>query len=164
MEKGRLMMIIIIVLLVLLLGTVTAVSIYVLNLINTNNQAIADGSAAITEQKTLDINDMTEVLIGEITTNLRPGADGKEHSVMIEVNLRYDKTDEEQATAFSELLAANMNVARWIALSSISDRTKEDIDDIDRLAMLGDEIKDKLQVEFKSQLIQDVYFSDKYVQ
>jgi flagellar basal body-associated protein FliL len=162
MEKGRLMMIIIIVLLVVLLGTVVAVSIYVLNLINTNNQALADGTAAITEQKTLDINDMAEVFIGEITTNLQPGADGKEHSVMIEVNLRYDKTDEETATAFGELLAANMNVARWISLSCISDRTKEDIDDIDRLAMLGDEIKDKLQVEFKSQLIQDVYFSHNY--
>jgi flagellar basal body-associated protein FliL len=163
MEKGRLMMIIIIVLLVVLLGTVTAVSIYVLNLINSNNQAIADGSAAITEQKTLDINDMTEVPIGTITTNLLPGADGEAHSVRIEVNLRYDKTNEEEATAFGELLAANMNIARWISLSCISDRTKEDIDDIDRLAMLGDEIKDKLQVEFKSELIQDVYFSDKYV-
>jgi flagellar basal body-associated protein FliL len=164
MEKGRLMMIIIIVLLVVLLGTVAAVSIYVLNLINTNNEAIADGSAAITEQKKIPIENMVEVPLGDsFTTNLQPSADGSEHNVRIRVNLRYDKTDEEAATAFGDLLAANMNMARYIALNCIADRTKEDINDSDRLAMLGDEIKEKLQIEFNTSLIQDVYFDDKIV-
>jgi flagellar basal body-associated protein FliL len=162
MEKGRLMMIIIIVLLVVLLGTVVAVSFYVLNMINNQNEALANGTAVITDVKDLKASDLTSVTLGDsFNTDLQPGIDGKRHMLRIRVHFRYDKTDEKLAEEFATFIEANINVARSIALNCITSKTAEDVDNNDDIALLAEEIKDQLKLELDTNLIHDVYFDDK---
>ncbi len=160
MEKGKIMMIIIIVLLVVLLGTVAAVSVYVLSLINEQNVAQEEGTDGVTSVKALTVDEKTLVLLGEtITTNLLPDEDGKVHIASIHVQVSIDNTTDE-SEAFITLFNANIAAARFIALDIISNRTADELNATDGKAYLSDLIKTRLQEEFNSMLIVDVTFYD----
>jgi flagellar basal body-associated protein FliL len=164
MDKGKLMMIIIIVLLVVILGTVGAVAFYVMNMMNSQTAAIEEGTNGVTVSKKLDIQDLQSVSVGgEIITNLTKGADNLQHTAKIGVNFRYDKTVEKESEAFTTLLTEPgiLEYARSVALGCINDCTYEDlyVND-DGAAFLADLIKTRLQEEFNTTLIVDVYFNE----
>jgi flagellar basal body-associated protein FliL len=165
MEKGKLMMVIIIVLLVVLLGTVLAVSFYVMNLVS--KQAEASGLNPQSEYagKVLTQDEITKVTLGDaITTNLAKGPDNKDHVAKLRVVIGYDNTVKEESAAFEATINANLEYARAVALACIYSSTFEELSNPDGMANLANKIKEQLQDAFKTNLIVDVYFSERTLQ
>jgi flagellar basal body-associated protein FliL len=161
MEKGKLMMVIIIALLVILLGAVVGVSIYVMNLINSQT-TIADVVNAQSQIATsLSIDEKASMSLGDaIVTNLATGADGRKHFISVNGYIAYDIRDKKASDTFATKLTNNIHIARSIALACIISSTYEDLRDPDGMSILADRITRRLQEEFETNLIVDVYLSD----
>ena len=161
MEKGKLMMVVIIALLVLLLGTVLAVSFYILNMVNQAASAEAQGTQSESVSKELTQDDLTKVPLGAaITTNLAKGADGKSHMAKIGVVVSFNNTVEVESEAFAATLNNSLDYARSIALACIYSSTIEELSDPDGIANLANIIKEKLIDAFGTTLITDVFFNE----
>jgi flagellar basal body-associated protein FliL len=156
MEKNKLMMIIIIALLVLLLGTVGAVSFYVLNLVR--SQPDPDAPSQIARGVTLD--EIESISLGEFVTNLAKTEQNKDRLIRISLSLAYDKTDKKASEALVEKINQHHHIARSIALACILSSTYDELIIPDGLANLADKIRVRLQEEFESNLIVDVYIDD----
>ena len=158
MEKNKFMMIIIIVLLVAMMGTIVGVSLYVLNLIqNQAQEAEAEGAREPQVIRKLTIDEITQIDIGEIKTNLQKGADGKAHFVVFTLVIGYDNTQDAESTNIGTILNDNLTRVRSIALAAAYSKAYNDFDNPDGINILASEIKDNLQELFESSLIADVY-------
>ncbi len=155
------MMIIIIVLLVVLLGTVVAVSVYVLNIINAESTAVENGTAGVTRVRELSVKEKTTVVISsKLSTNLSRGTDGDSHIAQLAVSLQYDNTTDD-SVEFGELVNANIPLAKSVAIECITSFTYEELElDPDGRAILADKIKLSLQEEFNTTLIVNVIFDE----
>lgn len=163
MEKGKLMMIIIILLLVVLLGTVVGVSFYVMSLVKNQAAATDVQSTSSNEHvvKNLSQSEITKISLGDaIVTNLIDSPNGTAHFAKMKVLVGYDNTVKTDSEAFATMLTNDLTFARSIALACIRNYTYEDLNASGGDAVLANDIKEKMQDQFNTTLIVDVYFDD----
>jgi len=159
MEKNKLMMIVIIILLIVLLGTVVAVSMYVLNIMKSQPTTGGNNIPQVSQGLTRD--EITMISLGDpILTNLQVSEDGKTHNARITIEIGYDNTKATDSDALANMLNNQIKYARSIALACIYSKTFEELSKPDGMETLADEIKKRLQDEFLTTLIVDVNISD----
>jgi flagellar basal body-associated protein FliL len=151
-------MIIIIVLLVILLGAVAFALIFVLRLSDEHPNGAIETSQQSGE---LTLDQIEKVpLSSPISTNLLRGADDAEHYVKINLSIGVNNTDKKESPKILESLNKNEMVTRDIVLSILRNQTYEDLSFPDRQELLKDNIRTRLQEEYGSNLIVQVYISD----
>ena len=165
MEKNKFMMIIIIVLLVLMMGTIVAVSLYVMNMVQKQVEE-ADGSSRDAQTiKKLGPDETTPISLGDpINTNLQPGTDGKARWVRFGVEVRYDNTQGNDSSAMFNLISLNINKLRGVALACAYKKTYDELSHPDGFTILADEIKESLQALLETNLIEEVTIFDQIIQ
>ena len=164
MEKNKFMMIIIIVLLVAMMGTIVAVSLYVLGFVQ-NQSLDAEGGRTPQAIRKLTIEEVSNINLGDpIRTNLRKDPDGRPRYVVFSIDIGYDNTQGKDSTDIAFLINMNITRARSLALRTAYSKSYADLDDPDGFAMLETEIKEKLQELFESSLIVDVNIYDYIIQ
>jgi flagellar basal body-associated protein FliL len=162
MEKSSLMMGVIILLLVALLGTIVGVTIFAFSVIR-NFDATA--------QQPLDGFDRTprQLLPGEIgrvtmgdpiLTNAANENGGVGRVVRIQFSVGFDNTQGSDSTEIETMLDDHMDYIRSMALASIRNRTLSELSDRDGMRLLGDEILETLQNDFRTNMIVAIYFNE----
>lgn len=159
MEKNKIMMIAIMVLLVVLLVTIGVGFFITLKNLNA-------GAASSEEEERVVVQEDIKLLKLEdsIYTNLRKGIDGKDHIIKVSLSLGIDNTKEKQATEFIETLIEKEVIVMDVAIGVLRNKTYEELQKSDTQEVLREEILSKLQQEFNSNLIVNVYMSDLFLQ
>ncbi|MDR1539921.1 MAG: flagellar basal body-associated FliL family protein [Clostridiales bacterium] len=157
MEKNRLMMSIIIVLLVILIGAVGGVSVFVVKALKPSEEAAVKSA----ENVKLSIDDIEKVTLSSpISTNLLTGGDGLDHYVKINLSIGVNKMDKKESAKIIESLNANEMVTRDIILNTLRNMTLEELSLPEGQEMLKSALRDRMQQEYESNLIVQVYISD----
>ncbi|MCL2461143.1 MAG: flagellar basal body-associated FliL family protein [Defluviitaleaceae bacterium] len=161
MEKGKPMMMIVLILLVVLLGAVGAVSFYALRLAKAN-QAGADTGAnapAAPSIQRLSIDQITKVPLTTVSTNLRVSADGSQNYIKLTIQVGVNNTVKKESDAIIKSLGDNEAVALDVVNGVLRNKTREELADpgMDTFQNLKNEITEKLQSAFNTNLIVDVY-------
>ncbi len=163
MEKSKIMFIVIIALLVILIGIIGFISFKAFSMINTDTETT--NSAVEPQSNYVAITDIqTVALSSPISTNLKTGPSGLEYSIRVSVAIGVNMTDEENSAALVTLLTEKEPIVRDICLSVITNMTYEELKAGDSQAILSKAILLRLQEEFETNLIYDVYVSDIYIQ
>ncbi len=161
-NKGKAMMIVIIVLLSVLIISIFGVSFYALSIIKSNgngNEATVD----INSGKVLTPAEITTYELAEpIAVNLAAGADGRQHSMSVEVGIGIDNTNKKESPAFLTLIQSQEVVVRDVIISVLRTKTVEEMQQLDSQEAIKQEILDKLRAEFGTDLIYSVYFGTFY--
>jgi len=161
MGKNNVMMVIIIVLLVVLLATVGGVTFYIMQLIqNTSITGGEDNNVPAGYRRPLKPDEITKVSLGDSITTIMIGEDDNSHTIRISVMIGYDNTDKKASPEFEKTFKENLEFAKSIALTCIRNFTYEELMERGGDSRLADTIKTKLQDEFYTTLIVDVYFSE----
>ncbi len=163
MEKSKIMFIVIIALLVILIGIIGFISFKAFSMLNADAETT---DPAIEQQSNyVAISDIqTVALSSPISTNLKTGPSGLEYSIRVSVAIGVNMTDEENSAALVTLLTEKEPIVRDICLSVITNMTYEELKSGDTQAILSKAILLRLQEEFETNLIYDVYVSDIYIQ
>ncbi|MDR2899646.1 MAG: flagellar basal body-associated FliL family protein [Clostridiales bacterium] len=160
MDKSRKMLIIVISLLVVLLAVIVGGTIYIVRVLS------ADGTETViaepvNEVKILDIEQVS--LESPLNINLLDSPDGSAHAVTINVSVGVDiSSEEEDDVALVEKIRGSEDIIADVAISVIRTKTYEDIKTEGALDLIKQEILEKLQDEFKTNLICKVYISNIY--
>ena len=158
MDKSKPLLIIIIVLLVVLLGAVSFVSVFFLKTLSQNTSGVSNEAAPAVQ---LTVDQIEKVsLSAPISTNLLNGADGAEHYVKINLSIGVNNTDKKESPKMLSSLQSNEMVVRDIVLGILRGQTYAELTLPDGQDLLKSNIKSKLQEEFNSNLIVQVYISD----
>ncbi len=163
MEKSKLMSIIIIVLLVVLIGIIGVISFKAFSLIN-QDEASAEVETTQQSNYVPIANIETVALTSPISTNLKTGPSGIEYSIRVSIAIGVDNTDQKAAAELITMLGAKEPIVRDICLSVITNMTYEELKAGDAQAILSNAILQRLQEEFETTLIYEVYVSDIYYQ
>ena len=99
---------------------------------------------------------VTYNLASDITSNLMPSADGKNHIIKLTLGIGVDKTAENQ-TDMLALLASNEIIVRDAVSEILSSRTMEDLQGAEGKAALSQEILARVQEEFDTNTIVSAY-------
>lgn len=166
MDKGKMMMFIIIALLILLLGTVVAVSIYLLG--NFGSEPDTDWGANLpgAVERRLSWSDLTFRHLGDarITTNLAVGYDGSSDSVVTDVVVGIDTTGpQDELNEFLSIFEERWAPARALVLAALNDHTYEQVRTTEGQRALGEYITVRLQEAFETNLIVQVQFHEWHV-
>lgn len=164
MDKSKIMMITIIVLLAVLLGTITFVSVYAINLINANasvNTETEIDSSNGKEETKLKQEEMVLVKFNDQVRGIIPDSS---YAVAFKVGVAIDVSDKKNKKEAEELQAlledrdvVVYSIASEALLSHTADEYASDATVIKQ--KLSSEILERLQSEFASNLIVDVYLS-----
>ena len=166
MESNKGMLIVIMILLIVMLGAIAGASIVLLRTLG-NQEASGTGASGgqVSAGRLLNQEDITKVELGDaIVTNLLPGSDTRAHNARIGVMLGFDNTLGKISTDFETLLNDNLGFARSIALACIRNSTYDDLTERGGSERLATNIRMRLQEEFNTNLIVDVYFIEWVVQ
>ncbi len=160
MEKSKIMFIVIIALLVILIGIIGFISFKAFSMLN----ADAETTAPPVEQSNyVAITDIqTVALTSPISTNLKTGPSGLEYSIRVSVAIGVNMTDKDNSANLVTLLTEKEAIVRDICLSVITNMTYEELKAGDSQAILSKAILLRLQEDFETNLIYDVYVSDIY--
>ena len=158
MDKQKTLMIIIISLLVVLLGAVAFVSVYVLKI---SDRYANEPPRTYDTGTRLTVNQIEKVpLSSPISTNLYSKNDGVERYVKINLSIGINNTDKKESPKMLESLVKNEMVTRDIVLSILRNQTYEELTQPEGQELLKDHIKARLQEEYDTNLIVQVYISD----
>ena len=157
MDKGKLMMTIIIVLLVLLLGTVVAVSIYLVNMFGNDTPTGGNGTRTEIHVGPPRLQDIEPVAMGNITTNLATSANGRVGSVRTDISVGLDTRFTGWEDTQSELIRLE-SAARHIMINVFNSLTTEDVNTVEGRNAAAEIILTRLQEQFNSPLIVQVMF------
>ncbi len=161
-NKGKTMMIVIIVLLTVLIVTIAGVSIYAFKMLK-SSQSNEGGQPEVTQAKDLDASEIyTYQLAQPIAVNLAVGTDGLEHSASVEVGIGIDNSDKKNSPGFITLIESQEVVVRDVVISVLRTKTVDQMSQPDSQEAIKQEILEKLQAEFNSQLVYSVYFGTFY--
>ncbi len=163
MEKSKLMSIIIIVLLVILIAIVGVISFKAFSMLN-QEEGGADTEVVQQESYVPIANIETVALTSPISTNLKTGPSGIEYSIRVSIAIGVDNTDPKASAELLATLSAKEPIVRDICLSVITNMTYEELKAGDAQAILSNAILQRLQEEFETTLIYEVYVSDIYYQ
>ncbi len=142
---------------IVLLGIAIAVSTFlVLNMVNKDKQPTASG-------KTSSKTKMVIVNLGEaITSNVYDEA-GEQHIARVSISFGVNEASK-QYKKFSKDFASQNVVIRDQVISSIREQTYEMMSKSDAQAKLGDEIKVRINKLLETDVVEEVYFGDFFVQ
>lgn len=158
MEKNKVMMISIIVLLVILLITIGVG--FFLTFKNLNNGAAPQEEVKeVVKQEDIQLVTYDE----SIYTNLRTGDDNKDHVIRVGFSLGIDISDKKESEAFITSLSDKTPIIKDVIIGVLRNKTYEELQRSDAQAVLREEILEKLQQEFDSNLIVTVYLSDLFL-
>lgn len=166
MEKSNLMMVVIIVLLVALLGTVVGVTFYAFNMVQSMERAAAQGALGWErEVRTLRPDEIGRVTVGDaIITNLATEGGGSGGTARIQVVIGFDNTQSRESQDTYAMINEHISHIRNVALASIQGRSYNEMTSRDAMRDLGDELLERLQNDFQSNMIVEVSFSEWIVQ
>ena len=158
MDKSKPLMFIIIGLLVVLLGAMAFVSVFLLRTVGKNPSETAHDETPLTK---LTIDQIEKVpLSSPISTNLLSGSDGVERYVRINLSIGINNTDKKESPKMLDSLENNEMVVRDIVLNVLRNQKYEDLSLPDGQDLIKESIKTRLQEEFNTNLIVQVYISD----
>ena len=155
MEKHKLLMIIIIVLLVLLLGAVAFISFYFINNFTNQTDKVYEAGGKLRVDQIEKVN-----LSSPISTNIFSHTNNTEHYVKINLSIGVNNTDKKESPKILESLTKNEMVTRDIVLSILRSQTLEELKLFEGQEQLKDSIKTRLQEEYNTNLIVQVYIID----
>ena len=157
-DKNKPLMIIIIALLVILLGTVAFALFYFLNL---TDQFTNETGKTFESGVRLTVDQIEPVTLSSpISTNLLSTDDGVKRYVKINLSIGVNNTDKKESPKILESLRNNEMITRDIVLSILGGQTFEELSLIEGQELLKDNIKTRLQEEYNTNLIVQVYISD----
>ncbi len=162
MEKSKLMFIIIIALLVVLIGIIGVISFKAFSLLNQGETPETEVATTTTYVPIANIE--TVALSSPISTNLKTGPSGIDYSIRLSIAIGVDNTDPKASTEILTVLSSKEPIVRDICLSVITNMTYEELKAGDAQAILSSAILQRLQEEFETTLIYEVYVSDIYYQ
>ncbi len=163
MEKSKLMFIIIIALLVVLIGIIGVISFKAFSILNQGDET-KETEVTTTTSYVPIANIETVALTSPISTNLKTGPSGIEYSIRLSIAIGIDNTDPKVSTELITMLGTKEPIVRDICLSVITNMTYEELKAGDAQAILSSAILQRLQEEFETTLIYEVYVSDIYYQ
>ncbi len=159
MEKNKIMMILIIVLLVILLITIGVG--FFLTFKNLNKgQTVEEEVKEPVKQEDIQLVTYDDSLY----TNLRKGDDGKEHVIRVGFSLGIDISNKKESEAFMLVLSEKTPIVKDVIIGVLRNKTYEELQKSDAQAVLREEILEKLQQEFESNLIVTIYLSDLFLE
>ena len=160
MEKNKIMMSAIIALLVILLGTVVAVTIYLVSVFGATDQTVGDGFPGVTVgTRTPSIREMYYIELDTIRTNLLEGPGGHPRFVMTDVIILFDATAENRdITAFRQYFSTA--IARSIIGDILYNSTYAFVRTPEGRTALEEHILHELQNRFETNMIVSVMFTD----
>ncbi len=165
MDKSKKLFIVIIVLLVLLIGLIGFISFKLFSAISANEGEGANDPAVTQQSSKVAISDIQTVSLAEpISTNLKIGPSGIEYGIRVSVSMGINNTDPKAAEPLIALLTSKEVIVRDICISVITNMTYEELKAGDAQAILSNAILVRLQEEFETNLICEVYVSDIYIQ
>ena len=164
MDKNNIMMIVIIALLVILLGTIGFMSVYLINFFGEDDQAIIldeETEEPILPQSQLVMISYVDAVRGTITD--KEGTSS--HAVTFKVAVTIDNSDKKKAKEVEELqvlLLEREPIVKSFISETIYNYTAEDYNNNNDImkATLSRDIKERLRLEFGTNLIYDVHLSD----
>lgn len=159
MEKSKLMMIAIIVLLVILLVTIGVGFFLTFKHLGNNSVETVEENKEPVKQENIELISYDD----SIYTNLRTGDDNKDHVIRLGFSLGVDVTDKKESDAFKTALADKTPVVKDVIIGVLRNKTFEELQKSDAQAILREEILEKLQQEFDTNLIVTVYLSDLFL-
>ena len=163
MEKSKLMMIFIIVLLLALLGTVVAVSLYVMSMVRNMDGGLAGLGQPTRPSPTrvLTAEEINNITIGSpLTTNLAYRDGGGRRMIRAQIMVGYDSTQGSDSAAVRSLIENEAEFIRAVLLMEISNSYYEELSASGGRAILADRILRRLQDEYNNNLIVQVVFID----
>lgn len=161
MDKSKILFFVIIGLLVVLIGVIGVVSFKAFSIIGsdeTETENSATQQSGNVSKENITILDLTS----PISTNLKTGPSGIDYAIRVSIGIGINNTDPDAAAPIIELLSTKETMVRDICLSVITNMTYEELTAGDAQAILSKAILQRLQEEFETNLIYDVYVSDIY--
>lgn len=160
MEKNKIMMILIIVLLVILLLTIGVGFFITFKNLNSGDQITEEEKEPVRQENIQLISYDGESLY----TNLRTGDDNKKHVIRVGYSLGIDISDKKESEAFITTLSEKTPIVKDVIIGVLRNKTYEELQKSDAQAVLREEILEKLQQEFDSNLIVTIYLSDLFLE
>jgi flagellar basal body-associated protein FliL len=146
-----------------LLGTISVISFYAFKLLQSSGAEPTPVPENTTVQ--LSINQIEKIpLAEEIATNLKRSENSAEHYVKIKLSIGVNNTHKKESPEIIESLAVNETVTRDIVLGILRNLTYEELSIPEGQDLLKEIIKTKLQEEYDTNLIVQVYISDLVLQ
>ena len=162
MQKSNLMTIVIIVLLVAILATVVGVGIYGFTMFR--NMEAGRVEIAPWERDlappTLRRDEISEISIPAITTNLSSGSAGRDRIVRVKVSVGVNNTLGQESNMMMQMLGEREVTLQSIVLSVVRTRTHEQLLEPGGDEALLQEILVTLQEDFQSNAIVGVYLNE----
>jgi len=159
-DKNKKMMILIIGLLVVLIGVIIAVAIFIITTINSENTVEVINA----QQNTVTPADVTLISLSQpINTNLITDVEGRERVASLNFSVAVNH-NEAGSQELIEVMQRSEPIIRDIALNVLRDRTAAEINSREGPNLISTEILIRLQDEFQSNLIYNVYIVDVFVQ
>jgi flagellar basal body-associated protein FliL len=151
-------MMVIIALLVILLGAVGFVAYYAVTM---SNATANSDPVKVIESGRLTVEQIETVsLTSPISTNLRKSDGVAAQYIKIDLSIGVNNTDKKESPRIVDSLAKNEMVTRDIVLSILRSQTYNELSVPEGQELLKDNIKRRLQEEYDTNLIVQVYISD----
>jgi flagellar basal body-associated protein FliL len=143
----------------LILGAVGGGGYYIFKNMNKEDTPAQEGAA---EVKAYTPADIETVRISEgITTNLAMSkGSSKSHMVQFNFSVGINKTVKKQSQAMIDLVTSKEDVIKHLAIDIISKKTPEEINNPNSRENFAKELLERLQNEFDTDLILDIYIFD----
>ncbi len=159
MEKNKLMMTIIIVLLVVLLLSIGGVAFVVVRMLSAQNPVVEETGQTNPVKKELSASEIEYVKFTDaVSVNLADSPDGSSHAVSVKFDVGIDNTDKKNSADFITLVGLQKTVVKDAVIGILRSKTIEEMKKPDTQELLKQELVDKLQQEFDSDLIYNVKF------
>lgn len=160
MEKNKKFMFVIIFLLVILLATVVGVAVLALRMMNTSPQE--PGAVIVVDPGGVDPAYSRLVnLTSPMTINLLPSPDGTPHAVNINVTIALDTRDSADADLIERIVGSEA-IIRDAVNYVLSNKRIDQISGSVNQDILKEAIIQRLQSEFRTNIIHNVFFWDIY--
>ncbi len=159
LEKNKILMVVIIALLVILLAAIAflgfSVSKFLSGPKDDNTEVTDTTEISVPVDKIQTVN-----LSRPIATNLLKGADGASHNISVNPVIGVNITNKKEGEKIVTLLTEKESIVRDICGDIVRSKTYEELSRPDGKDLLCQEILERLQEEFSSDLIYQVYADD----
>lgn len=160
-NKNKIGIIAIIVVLVLMFIVFTGGFLYTISLLNKTKAATENTQVQEVEPE-YELKDVVKIPIPDsITVNLLPGKDNKKHIAVVKVQIGLNSKDKEfKKLKLETLVTENITVIRDSIIGILRNKTYEELEKPDSIAMLKQEILSSLQEMFGTNAIVEVFFDE----
>ena len=157
MEKNKKMMVVIISLLVVLLAVIIGVAVFAFRTLSAEKQEVPE----INTTQNVSIKEAIEIKFNEsINVNLREGDDGRDdHIVRVNLSMYVDRSNKDDEELIAKMQESD-TIMKDATITVLSSKTIEELKDPDALEIIKQEILNRLQDEYQTNIIYKVLFND----